>query len=179
MVNGHTVNLQPLLDWWTAPKGMRPLSGWKHVQGAFTRDTGLGWVVTGKAEGQPRASSFFLKNPPRDRLRRFNQLKQQLAGLEDARDRLREMLRRPVHAVWYWPGSSAGENAPLSQAEQKQLTAQLVDVEHQIRAVADEMAPMQGANGEFKLDTFALLLAETFEGLAAFDHGIPLHVFAP
>ena len=175
MVNGHSVSLQPLIDWWSTPKGIRPLSGWKHVQGTFTRDTGLGWIVTGKAEGQPRASSFFLKNPPRDRLRRFNELKPRLAALEDSRAKLLEALRRPVHSAWYWPGSNAGEGAPLSQAEHKQLAAQLTGIDQKIRQVSDELAPMQGPNGEFKLDAFALFLAETVQGLPAFDHGIPLH----
>src|SRR5262245_20392129 len=104
IVNGYAVDLQPLLGWWASPKGLRPLAGWKHVRGSIERDTALGWVINGKAEGQAHISSFLLKSPPREKLRRFEELKRQQAQLEQARAATLEVVARPVQtAWWYWP----------------------------------------------------------------------------
>src|SRR5437879_646368 len=74
MIGGHTVSLQPLLDWWANPRGgVRPLSGWKHLRGTIVREMAYGWIIEGKAEGE-HSSQFLVKNPPVERLRKFQDL---------------------------------------------------------------------------------------------------------
>jgi hypothetical protein len=171
MVNGHTVNLSPLIQWWSAPKGMRPLSSWKHVRGSIAKDSPLGWTIAGKAEGQNHASKFFLKNPPRERLRKFRELQPRLAEYEQARTAMMEKLGRPVltphDLLWGTPQISNG----ISLEEYRQTSAQLAELDRQIHAVQAELAPLRDENGEFKVDVFALQSNELYQGLPVFDHG--------
>ena len=174
MVNGYTVNLQPLIDWWTDSKGVRPLPGWKHIRGNIARDTSSGWVVTGKAEGQSQSRAFFLKNPPREKLARFRELQRSLSQLERLRATVLEMLRRPVTTGWIWPGAGPGGATYVSAAEHRQYELRLHSIDTEISLAKEELATMQDEQGEFRLDAFALRLPETFEGLPVFDFGYPL-----
>jgi len=177
MVNGYTVDLQPLFDWWSSPKGARPLSGWKHVTGTIARELASGWVLNGKAEGAGQVSTFLLKNPPRERLRRFQELQRQLTQLEAARDNAMEMLRRPVLAPGQWSSLLVdGKTQPMSPEEHRQVVARLTVLDQNVRGIRGELAPMQDDGGGFKLDAFALRPSETFEGLPVFDHGYALPV---
>lgn len=173
IVNGYTVDLQPLMTWWPQPKGMRPLSGWKHVRGTIVREDALGWVVKGKAEGQKLATTFFLKNPPRDTLRRFQELRRQLSEYQSARTEVTEFLKRPVSSDWYsyWLAQSQWTAAPISVAEYNQATARLAQIDHKITSLHEELAPMQDANGNFKVDAFALNLQQIYNALPVYDHG--------
>jgi hypothetical protein len=173
MVGGHLVDLRPLMNWWPDPKGPRPLSSWKHVRGAITQDTAMGWVVTGKAGDHSQASTFFLKNPPREKLRRFQQLQQQLPEQQRTRAATIEFLKRPVITDWYGYWSGQWTAPPISVTEYQQATALLSETDNNINWMREELASMQDKDGHFKLDAFALKLNETYEGLPAFDHGSP------
>ncbi len=171
LVNGYTVDLQPLMNWWPAPKGARPLSGWKHIRGTIVRDTPSGWVISGKAEGQAAHSTFFLKNPPRDRLRRFEELKRQLPELERAEVATQQYLNRPVCTDWYAYYANEWQAPPISMTEYREAGAILGEVGRSVNAVRAELGSMQDAQGNFRVDAFALKLNESFEGLPVFDHG--------
>jgi hypothetical protein len=165
------VDLQPLISWWPAPKGARPLSGWKHVSGIIVRETTSGWVVEGKAEGHGRQCTFLLKNPPQDRLQRFQELQRQLTENERGSAAAREYLSRPVCTDWYAVYLTQGQAPPISLTEYREASALLGEFGRNINAIQAELASMQDANGNFKLDAFAPRINETFEGLPVFDHG--------
>jgi hypothetical protein len=172
VVNGYTVDLQPLMNWWSAPKGVRPLAGWKHLQGNITQETAFGWVITGKAESKNRASTFLIKNPPRERLRRFQELNRQLAEYVQARESTRRFLRRPISSDWvsFWSSQQSGPAITLGQY--KDAGSALGELGRTINAIHAELATMQNQQGEFKLDAFALSTHESFEGLPVFDYGL-------
>jgi hypothetical protein len=174
LINGYTVNLQPLIDWWPQPKGLRPLPGWKHVQGSITRETSAGWIVTGKADSKGHPSTFLVKNPPRKRLLRFEERKRQLAQCERSRDASMEYLRRPIATDAYSYLGTSWPSPPISLAQYKEASARLAELVRTINALHAELAPLQDKNGNFKVDAFALKVNESVEGLPVFDHGLLL-----
>jgi hypothetical protein len=174
LINGYTVNLGPLIEWWPQPKGLRPLPGWKHVQGSITRDTSSGWIIAGKADSKGNPSTFLIKNPPRKRLQHFQERKRQLSQCERSRDAAMEFLRRPIATDAYSYLGTPWPSPPISLAQYKEAGARLAELVRTINALHAELAPMQDKNGNFKLDAFALKLNESFEGLPVFDHGLLL-----
>jgi hypothetical protein len=174
MVNGYAVDLRPLMEWWAEPKGLRPLSGWKHIRGAITKDTALGWVMAGKAGGEGHSSAFFLKNPPRERLLRFQEIKRRLPELDQSRVATQELVQRPVNSYWDRAWAVPRPSPVMSVAEHKEAAERLRLLDQEIQGLREELAPMQDEQGNFKLDAFALRLSETYQGLPMFDHGYPM-----
>lgn len=171
VLRGQTVNLQPLMSWWHEPKGVRPLSAWKHVQGTILRDTPSGWVVDMERESDGQAEMFFLKNPPRDRLLRFQQLQQELNDYIKATAVLRELVRGPVYTDWYSYYLTQWTGPAVSLTEYRDAEAALSFIHRRMATITDELASMQNAPGQFKLDAFALKCDELFEGLPVYDYG--------
>jgi hypothetical protein len=174
LVNRYTVDLRPLMQWWAEPKGLRPLSGWKHVRGTITEDTALGWVMTGKAGGETHTSKFFLRNPPRERLQRFQEIKRRLPELDKDRVATQEFVQRPVHSYWDRAWAVPRPTPVMSVAEHKAAAERLRLLDQEIQGLREELAPMQDAEGNFRLDAFALRLNERYQGLPVFDHGYPM-----
>jgi hypothetical protein len=172
VLKGYTVDLQPLMDWWSAPKGLRPLSGWKHVQGSLAQDTAFGWVINGKAESKNHPSTFLIRNPPRERLQRFRELNRRLAEYVRARESLRQFLRRAVSSDWYSLWLSEQSGPPITLTQYKDAGAALGELGKTINSIHAELATMQNQQGEFKLDAFALSTHDSFGGLPVFDHGL-------
>jgi hypothetical protein len=171
MVRGYTVDLQPLMNWWQEPKGVRPLLAWKHVQGSIVRDTFYGWVVEMKQEGDGRAERFLLKNPPRERLRRFQRLLQELAESKSASADTTKLLSRPVYSDWYTYYLTRRAGQAQSIGEYREVEATLAAIHQRMAAIRNELAPMQDAAGQFKVDAFALKCDQSFEGLPLYDYG--------
>lgn len=171
LVRGQTVNLQPLMNWWYEPKGARPLSAWKHVHGTIARDIPYGWVIEMKRENDGQAEMFFLKNPPRDRLHRFQQLQQELIEYNKANTVVRELASRPIYTDWYSYYLTQWTGPVQTLAEYRDAEAALSFINGRLTAINDELATLQNASGEFKLDVFALKCEESFEGLPVYDYG--------
>src|SRR5437588_8650738 len=53
VVNGQTVDLNPLFQWWSKHNGYRPLAAWVHITGSIAGTNGVGWIVAGKIEKSP------------------------------------------------------------------------------------------------------------------------------
>ena len=172
MVNGYTVDLQPLIDWWSSQKGNRPLPAWKHVRGTLVSDFPAGWVIEGIAEGHGQSFRFFVRNPPRERLRRFNELKTRLAQYERTSAANAEFLRRPVISDWYYVWQAEGPANAITETDYREVRADQHQLERNILAIREEMGPMQNSSGQFVLDALALQLQESVDGLAVYDHGI-------
>jgi hypothetical protein len=164
------------MEWWAEPKGVRPLSGWKHVHGSISQDTAFGWIVTGRAESEKQSTSFLLKNPPQERLRRFKELKRQLPEYERARDSIRQFLSRPVYSDWYSLWLSQWSGPAISLAQYKDARLAVAELGHTINNIQAELAPMENGQGDFRLDVFALSTHESFKGIPVFDHG---HSYGP
>ncbi len=167
MIRGYTVNLQPLMDWWQQPKGARPLSAWRHVQGVVVRDDPRGWIIEGKPGDDGQA--YFLKNPPRDRLRRFQELQQELSECERASAVIIKLLNRPIVTTWF--GSYPVGRPVLSFAEYHDAAARLSVIRQRMADIDSELAPLRETSGEFKVDVFAMKCDESFEGVPVYDHG--------
>lgn len=170
LVNGYTIDLKPLFAWWPAPKGARPLSAWKHVQGSITQDTPAGWVLSGKAEGFS-GSSFIVRNPPREKLLRWEKLRENLSQLEIESEATTRFASRPVCTDWYSYWVTPWPSPPITLIEHRQATTRLAELRKQIHMVEDELGAMTDNNGRFRLDAFALRLKENVDGLPVFDHG--------
>jgi hypothetical protein len=171
LVNGYTVNIQPLFEWWGSPKGLRPLASWKHVRGVIARETQGGWVVTGKVEGHSRTETFLLKNPPQDRLLRYHELQRQLAESQRASDATREFLKRPVATDWYTVVVSQGQAPPITLAEYRDAQARLDELIRTTHSIGDDLRSLQDHEGHFAVDAFALRVNDTWQGITVLDHG--------
>jgi hypothetical protein len=175
MISEQTVDLRPLLEWWSsAERGERPLSGWKLVRGRIVRNTAYGWIIQGEAEGENQASQFLLKNPPRERLQKFHEVQCQLSIYEQERDYLNDYLERAVRMPYDSTSDSAFPS--VSWSDQMAAVTRLLDLDRTIPALRQELGRLQDERGNFKLDTFALRLNERYQGLPVFDHGYPLPV---
>lgn len=150
---------------------MRPLSAWKHVRGTIARDRPYGWVIEVRHEGDGHAERFFLKDPPRDRLQRFQELQKELAEYKEASVLATEVLSRPVYTDWYSYYLTPWTGPALSLAEYRNAEATLLVIQRKMAAISDELATMQDTLGEFEVDAFALKCDESFEGLPVYDYG--------
>jgi hypothetical protein len=171
MIGGGTVDLQPLFEWWSNQKeGKRPLPKWKHVRGSIVRETALGWIITGEAEGESQMR-FLVKNPPRERLQRFEDLHRQLPLYERQRADLNEYLQRPLRTPYYETYAFDSPLPPINWRDQQAALARLDEIERTIAAIHQEIGNFEDEHGNFRLDGFALRLHERYDGLPVFDHG--------
>ncbi|MCU0783854.1 MAG: hypothetical protein MUF81_07350 [Verrucomicrobia bacterium] len=99
-INGQTVDLTPLIEWWQHHAGKRPFPGWVHATGQIVGTNTCGWTVEGSVD-TPSAKSkdgnqltsgskFILKTPPVQELAEFTRL--------DARLKELKAERRPVES---------------------------------------------------------------------------------
>ncbi len=119
-----------------------------------------------------QTSTYFLKNPPRQKLRRFQELKRQLPEYERARDAARAYVSRPVCTDWYSFTLTQWPTPPISLSEFREANAVLGELNQKVDAIRTELTSMQDEQGNFKLDVFALKLNETFERLPVLDYGL-------
>jgi hypothetical protein len=141
------------------------------MHGSIARKTPYGWVIEVRHEDESQAERFFLKNPPRDRLRRFQELQQELAEYKKASTVTTELVSRPIYTDWYTYYVTRWVGRGQSFAEYRDAEATLSVINRRIAAITEELAPMQDASGEFKIDAFALKCDESFEGLPVYDYG--------
>lgn len=174
MVAGRTVDLQPLFEWWSSQReGKRPLPKWKHVRGSIVGQTGFGWIISGEAEGESQMR-FLLKNPPRERLQRFEDLHRQLPSYERQRADLNEYLQRPLRTPYYETFVFDSPLPPIGWKDQQAALARLDEIERTIAAIHQEIGSLEDEHGHFRIDGFALRVHEKYEGLAVFDHGFSI-----
>ena len=175
-IGNYFVDLTPLITWWQAPHGIRPLTSWKHVQGIFEQEVGLGWMIRGKIEGISGTQVFIVKNPPVERLRRYRELKEALPRLQQARASTLEVASLPAYTGWHWTyvGLQRTPNQDFERVEQAKL--QLQELDHNLGLARDEWANLADKDGNFKIDGFALRLNETYQGKLLFDAGIQNNV---
>jgi len=173
MVNGQAVDLTPLLEWWSnGQAGERPLSGWKHIRGRIIGETAYGWIIQGEAEGESLSAKFLLRNPPRERLQKFQALEQQLLSCERERVYLNDYLDLPVRSPY--DGHSDSTVPSISWSDQVAAVTRLQELARTIPSLRQELGQCQDERGNFRLDAFALRLSERYQGFPVFDHGYSL-----
>ena len=197
MINGQTVNLTPLIKWWSKQHGARPLAAWAHVTGKIVGTNSFGWAVLGSAEAAGKATDkeakattemrFVLKSPPLAELAEFERLharlmalrqerngvNQELAGAE-ARQKTdaeqRQELRARGHRV---RGTSRA--ARVAQAESRIAKRDLQTVDAEIKTVEAAVQKLPNSGDAYQVDCFALKAGQEFHGLPVYDHGYILH----
>jgi hypothetical protein len=173
IINNYQVDLMPLFVWWDHrehQQGARPLTSWKHLQGALERETVYGWLVRGSIEGQSGLQYFLLKNPPRNELARYRELEAELPKLEQARAETLPNTKLPADRGWDW----AVWGVPSEDVNRvEQARTDLNDIDQKIQTSRDEMSGMLTKRGYFKVDVFALQLNQVYQGNPVFDFGYP------
>jgi hypothetical protein len=175
MINAQSVDLTPLLDWWSNPQGgERPLSGWKQIRGKIVQERAYGWIIQGEVEGESQPVKFLLKNPPRERLLKFQELQHQLWSYEQESIYLNDYLDRPVRSPYDSQSDSSVRS--ISWSDQLDALTRLQELTRTLPSLRRELAEYQDGRGNFRLDAFALRLNERYHGLPVFDHGYSLPV---
>jgi hypothetical protein len=182
VINYQPVDLLPLFVWWENPKGTRPLTSWKHVEGSLERETMYGWLIRGTIEGQNGLQYFLLKNPPRKELARYRELENSLPRLQQQRAALLPVATLPAYKTYNLnryagtdPSIDGGAVTLPSEDFDKidQAKNDLQQVDGQIQAAREEMAGMLDRRGFFKVDAFALQMNQQYQGSQVFDFGFP------
>ena len=195
-VNERTVDLNPLLLWWTNHNGSRPLVSWVQVTGPVVGTNSYGWVVEARVERTARnteASSvpdsgsgktrILLRHPPLQDRAVFVKLSQQLKVLNTQRSTLSaaesdaKSRRKAVddaesynraYGVRSW--GLAVERRQLQQ-NQSQVSAQLKVLDQQIQALKKLLSPWPDTD-HYVVDCFALDVGQGKDGLPVFDYGL-------
>ena len=192
VVGQQTVDLSPLLHWWTNHTGMRPLAAWVHVTGNVVGTNSSGWVVEAQVEAHARpgqeegadsaaaggAKRILLRHPPlQDRaafeqlaaqLRVLNQERAQAAGSElQARNYLHPGSNG-VHRVHYKGQGFANREA---QAVEKNAATSKQELDKQIKDAKAKMAAWPNAE-HYELDCFALDTGTELNKLPLYEHGM-------
>ena len=170
-INGHIVNLMPLILWWEDPRGNRPLGSWKHIQGILEREIGSAWMIRGKAEGETGAQLILLKNPPQDRLRRCSELQDLLPKLEQSRASSQEIASLPSYSGWHWEAYGLARTPTADFDRVDHAKASLQEIDRRINEVKEELAILADKHGNLKIDAFALRMTGNYEAKPIFDFG--------
>jgi hypothetical protein len=187
MVNGQSVDLTPLFQWWAKQSDNRPLAAWVHVTGEIVGTNAGGWLVSAQLDdkgGGDRGENrrILLRNPPLQDRAAFDKLLAQKKALEaqrknlnhraeQASSRLQE-ISEERKAARQQHAQMRGLNAQSStlKQEEKSAKAQLKPVEGQIAEVDKQLKQYPSAD-HYVVDCFALKTAEQASGAPVFDHG--------
>jgi hypothetical protein len=191
VVDQRTVDLSPLLHWWTNHTGLRPFTAWVHVTGNVVGTNAYGWVVDAQVEAHARpgqeegtdsaaaggAKRILLRHPPLQDRAAFEQLaarlkvlNQQRAQAEGAESQARNYLHpgsNGVHRVHYKGQGFANREA---HEVEKNATASKQELDKQIKDAKSKMAAWPNSE-RYELDCFALDTATELNKLPLYEHG--------
>jgi len=175
-INFQRVDLLPLFDWWQRRRGVRPLSSWKHIEGALDREAAYGWIVRGTIEGRDGMYYLLLRNPPQKELARYRELENQLPQLEQARASELAVTKLPAYKGWDWDVNGGIVWLPSDDFDRiEQAHRNLDELDGRIHDIRQEMAGMLDKRGNFRVDAFALQLNQNYQGSPVFDFGFPTY----
>ena len=191
IVNGQTIDLTPLMDWWTKREGVRPLQAWVRVAGRIVGTNALGWTVEGTVESPAEKSDpqtnapaktlvrIVLKNPPLADLVEFQRLTAQLQWMNQERARLAAEIENATnrqHELSETGGGGkmftriANEEISQWQAAENDAKDKLGALDEQLKEANVRLADNPDRS-EYRLDCFALKCPEQFGGAPVYDHG--------
>ena len=177
-INGQTVDLTPLFNWWTNHQGDRPLSAWVRVSGTVVGSNAMGWVILGQAERPGAASTgiseyrFILKHPPAQELAEIERLRAELSlataqrariQAEEARVKREEAL---LHRV-----PRAPITVELRQVEQND-TRLTKTLDQTIGQLKKKLATYPNPD-HYKIEAIALKAGAEYNHLPIYDYGLP------
>lgn len=196
VINGQTVNLNPLFQWWTNHHGIRPLSAWVHITGKVVGTNAWGWIVEARVENTDRpnkqepakdlkpdsAAKILVGNPPLWDRADFKALCAQLQALNRAHASVASQeteARNRAHALAEEQKASsrnrvqaralAQTNRQLRQVED-QAKAELKILDQQIKGLKAKLAAYPSSD-HYVLDCFALDTGQEQSQMPAYDHG--------
>ena len=196
IINGQTVNLNPLFQWWTNHHGVRPLSAWVHVKGPVVGTNAWGWIVEARMENTDRPNKpepakdsklevpakILVGNPPLWDRADFERLSAQLKLLNQQHVSVasRETeARKRAHALAEQQTANgrnqvqvralAQANRQLRQVED-QAKAELKLLDQQIKGLKAKLAGYPSSY-HYVLDCFALDTGQEQSQMPVYDHG--------
>ncbi len=194
VINGQTVNLNPLFQWWTNHHGARPLSAWVHVTGPVVGTNEWGWVVEAQIASADRSKKpdsdsapggsprVLLLNPPlqdqaafellSSRLKILNQQRAVLSAQAAQLKQRDEALTNEQNALYQnrvQRRALAQTTRQLHQLE-KEAKSELKQLDQQIRELKAKRASYTTSEN-YVLDCFALDMRQEVSGMPVYDHG--------
>ena len=187
MVNGQTVDLSPLFQWWAKKNGDRPLSGWLHVMGEIVGTNAAGWVVTAQLDEKDAAENgkkILLRNPPLEDRAEFEKLLSRKKALEgqdaklkaeaaQASTRLKDIAQEQKVARDHHLRPPRYPEANTLQQEQKNAKNHSKTIETEISELNKQLKSYPSGD-HYTVDCFALRAPEQVDGLPVFEHGVGL-----
>ncbi len=173
MVEGRSVDLRPLFEWWHSHSGPRPLTAWVQVSGSITATNAWGWVVS-SAEGK-----ILLRDPPLQDLAKFEQLHGRLKALEARHAGLASEEAHAKADAKAAGGANGRRNraraAVAARARQVEVQdqAQIKDLDVQMQALKKALSAYPNTD-HYAVDCVALKTALIHDGLRVFEHGSTL-----
>lgn len=196
LVNGQTVDLNPLFKWWTNHSGPRPLTGWVHVTGAIVGTNSWGWVVqrtapstNGRKKNREEESpaekapaKVLLLHPPLQDLADFERLKTQLEDLNRSRAQLagqETQAKNQAQAVekeqknagrHYSQARALGQEAKQLNQVSDQARNQIKVLDTEIHSLKNKLALYPNPD-RYLIDCLALDTNQEAQGIPVYDHG--------
>ncbi len=197
MINGHAVDLTPLMKWYTNHHGTRPLTAWVHVTGVVVATNAWGWLVQGQAEIAPHSDAeesssaaakngqakLLLRNPPVQERAEFDRLRAQLKQLESQRSQVANQQTEAKSRADALNKEQAGyrragyrsrvvtAEARQVRLVQNQSKAELKPLDQQIAELKRKLAPYPSVD-HYEVDCFALDANQEYQGMRLLDHGV-------
>ena len=192
LLNGQTVSLTPLFQWWTNHAGSRPLAAWVHVTGSVVGTNSWGWIIEGRVEHTAAASAadggsgrVLLRHPPLQDRAEFENLSAQLRTLEEQRAGV-----AGVEAAAQNRASAISQeqstyrkygvrNRALSREDrvvkntENQAKAELKPIDQQIADLKKQLGRYPNPN-QYEVDCFALDTGQVYDRMLLYDYGSAL-----
>jgi len=189
VVNETTIDLGPLLRWWSKHEGERPLTAWVRVTGSVIGTNALGWTLDARVESragrehEPGAAKssgdgqtkIILKHPPAQEFAEFESLAERLKALneehsqlsaQEAKDKSEE---NALHTNGV-RGRGAALQARYAKQNDQEAKERLKEVDKQIEELRLKLASFPNP-AKYTVDTFALELGQAYGGLPVYDRG--------
>ena len=185
VINGQTVDLTPLIQWWNQKSGDRPYPAWVHVTGQIVGTNAGAWIINGQTddkEGSGGEKKLLLRNPPTQDRAAFDQLLAQKKALEaqhaglhaqaDQADAKLKDISQERKAAREHHVRASGLNAQSSKLKQEEKTAksEMKPIDAQIADLDKKLKPY-GSTDHYVIDCFALKTGQAVGGMPVFDHG--------
>ena len=170
----------------------RPLRAWKRVTGRVTAEQPYGWVMEAEVADHPGTHTnewLVLQHPPVAEAQRFYQLKAQLAEAETQIEQAQQAhdadlkkaekadarALREATAFSKYERRGTGSFTLQAQQDRAAAAAALAEAKHteQIRAqIQRQLDALPAAEGNYKIDCFALEVGRNARGQLIFDAGM-------
>jgi hypothetical protein len=192
LLNGATVSLTPLFQWWTNRAGTRPLGAWVRVTGRIVGTNASGWILEAHPEHtaaspvtEAENGRILLRHPPLSDLAEFERLSAQLKALNQQHGAIaaqQNAAQRQESAVskeqsqyrkYGLRNRSLAREDRVLKASESQTKAELKPVDQQIAELKKQLGAYPNPD-HYEVDCFALDTGQQLDRLSVYDHGSAL-----